>query len=228
MAKFQIRELMKEAKQRHREGIGEKVTQEILAKAANTSQSYISEIINNKASHPDPNVLIAIADRLSKALGRPLAVNDLIHNPDPNVEWTNLPEFNKDNCVLMPILGDIPCGELRLVTDEQIIGWEYMPIHEAQKGYFWLRAKGDSMEPYIMEGDLLLVDSKGKTQWNNRDIIIAYVDGEVTCKQIELKNNHALLRPFNPRHPTIIITDQMEITGRVVEIKRKTVNGWIP
>ena len=54
-------------------------------------------------------------------------------------------------------------------------------VHAASPADFAVRISGDSMEPYIRDGDLVLV--KRQTDLRPGDVGIFYVDGDMKCKQ---------------------------------------------
>lgn len=77
MAKFRIRELIKEARDR-----GAKVTQTTLAEAAGVAVPSIWKIAEGKTKAPDPQILLAIAEVFTEALGRGITIDDLIEKED--------------------------------------------------------------------------------------------------------------------------------------------------
>lgn len=77
---------------------------------------------------------------------------------------------------------------------------------------FLIRARGDSMrEAGIFDGDVLLVD-KAVTARSGH-IVIAVVDGEFVCKQLQLRAGRMKLKAANPSYPDIIPKE-----GQVVEV----------
>jgi repressor LexA len=87
---------------------------------------------------------------------------------------------------------------------------------------FFLRVKGDSMAPYILEGDLVLVRSQ--TSADNGDIVVALLEEEATVKRFYRENNHIVLRPDNPRWEILRIKERasiFRIVGKVIGVYRK-------
>lgn len=77
---------------------------------------------------------------------------------------------------------------------------------------FTMRARGDSMrEAGIFDGDVLLVD-KALTPRSGH-IVIAVVDGEFVCKQLQLRAGRMKLKAANPCYPDIVPRE-----GQVVEV----------
>jgi len=74
---------------------------------------------------------------------------------------------------------------------------------------FLLGVQGDSMrDAGIQDGDLLVVDSKGKAK--PRSIVIAVVNGELTVKRLmTTKDGRLQLKPENPDFSVLTITDEM-------------------
>lgn len=88
------------------------------------------------------------------------------------------------------------------------------------------RAMGDSMQPCISDGDLLLIDRSkttppppSKTERASRAPIFALVhNGEAKVKRVQLVDaEHAILLSDNPDHsPVITNPDTLSIIGKVV------------
>lgn len=70
------------------------------------------------------------------------------------------------------------------------------------------RACGDSMEGVgIFDRDLLIIDRSLEPR--NGDVVVAAIDGELTCKLLDTK--HQVLKAANPKYPPIAIGDEMEL-----------------
>ncbi|MFT7087147.1 MAG: repressor LexA [Rickettsiales bacterium] len=84
---------------------------------------------------------------------------------------------------------------------------------------FMIKAKGDSMEPNIFEGDFVIVQKK--LEFYNDDIVVCSINGMAVIKQYfkDLYGN-VLLKSFNKKHPTILLEegDQIFIAGKVEHI----------
>jgi len=85
---------------------------------------------------------------------------------------------------------------------------------------FFFRAKGDSMTPLIMEGDILVVDASLKVKSNQ--IAIVHLNGERLCKRILFHQEGIILVSENPRHKRIILNEGSELSlfGVVIGIAR--------
>ena len=203
---FLIRDLMEESRK-----LGHRVTQTELAKAAGVAIPTITRLVNNQRKRPEPRILQSIAKVFTEVLGREITIDDLIEKereetPSPlagirNVDVDSHRKIGQEDYAWLPLYGEIPCGDLSQV-DRSISSSIYRSrsrlIGAAQ---FVLRARGDSMEPSIQDGDLLLVETGNR--WENKDIVIAWVDGEVTCKRLQMNHSPALLVPDNRDYKVI-------------------------
>lgn len=124
----------------------------------------------------------------------------------------------------IPVLGVIPCGE-PIEAIEDIIEWVDV-IPSQTKDHFGLIAKGNSMSPYILDGDILIV--KYTPEVNSGKIAIVKVNGDdATCKRLMINDAGITLIPNNPLYETKIFTPQevqdkpVSIVGEVVEIRRR-------
>ena len=90
---------------------------------------------------------------------------------------------------------------------------EYLVKHPASTWFAW--AQGDSLrDAGIFDGDLLVVDRS--LEWRQGSIVVAALDGELTCKILDLKNRRLLAA--NPNYPPISIEgrEDLVIEGVVV------------
>ena len=232
-----IDELMLECK---RKGI--KITQKDLAEAAGIGQTAIHKIVRGDTQAPKPQILVAIADCFTDVLNRKITVDDLIAKEEPTRgtwatprnpfkigNWTHLDEaepVTDDDFVALPVLGDIPCGDLDQVGQGDIVGYQHVYRDKVGRGRFFLRARGDSMAPLILDGDLLLIEPG--PEWSNKTVVAVFMDGHVTCKRLYLYDHSAALVSANPNYSPIVVSEEMIILGRVIKIERNLVEGWQP
>lgn len=230
MSKFLIQKFMDEAKAK-----GQKLTQKDLAEAAGVSHNAIWSIIHGKTKAPGYEILQAIAKVLSRTLNRTITIDDLIEKPSVKdlpgfdaLDWKNRIPVKKEDLIPIPLIGEIPCGDLKQVSDAHIIDVYEMPSWMVSKDCFFLKAKGDSMEPIITDGDLLLIEPG--IRWRDRDIVAVWIDGEVTCKFLYIYQDNATLIAANHNYPPITINGKHEthIIGRVVRSMKNFVKDWKP
>lgn len=128
--------------------------------------------------------------------------------------------------VKIPVLGSIPAG-IPLDMIEDIEGEEEITEQMAASGkYFGLRIKGDSMEPRIRNGDIVIVRQQDDAE--SGDTVICAVNGyEATCKRLRKLRDGIELVPNNPSYEPMFFTNEeilsspVRIIGKVVELRGK-------
>jgi repressor LexA len=87
---------------------------------------------------------------------------------------------------------------------------------------FFLRVSGDSMiTAGILDGDLAMIRPQAVAE--NRDIVVAMLDGEATVKRFYKELDHIRLQPENPTMSPILIYPEdgdVTIVGKVIGINR--------
>lgn len=81
---------------------------------------------------------------------------------------------------------------------------------------FYVRVTGDSMEPLIQSGALIVVDRMSET--NDGDIVIARIGTELCVKRLKIdKTGIIRLVPENINYKSIVITEDtdFEVWGKV-------------
>lgn len=127
--------------------------------------------------------------------------------------------------VLIPLLGRVAAG-VPISAVENIIGQEEIAAQLAKTGeFFALRIKGNSMSPFIMDGDVVVVKQQNDAE--NGDIVIALVDGDDgVCKRFKRTDGGIMLISLNSDYEPLIFTHAeidstpVEILGKVIEIRR--------
>jgi repressor LexA len=124
--------------------------------------------------------------------------------------------------ISLPIVGTVRAGQLSTAI-EDIQG--YFSVDQmAVKGAdcFFLKVSGDSMiNAGILDGDLALVRPQATA--NNKDTVIAMVDGETTVKWFFKEQDHIRLQPANSSmDPILIYPEDGEVTivGKVIGVYR--------
>ncbi|MDD2367612.1 MAG: transcriptional repressor LexA [Desulfuromonadaceae bacterium] len=124
--------------------------------------------------------------------------------------------------VSLPIVGTVRAGQLSTAI-EDIQG--YFSVDQMAvkgEGCFFLRVRGDSMiTAGILEGDLVMVRPQAVAE--NRDIVIAMLEGEATVKSYYKEPDHIRLQPENPDMDPILIypeDGEVIIIGKVIGLYR--------
>ena len=132
------------------------------------------------------------------------------------------------NCkgVKIPVLGKVQAG-IPIEAIEEIADYEEISEDMATKGnYFGLVIRGDSMQPRILDGDVIIV--RQQEDVDNGDVAVVLVNGnDATVKKIKKTEVGIQLNPYNPAFDIIFYTnDEIEnlpvrIIGKVVELRGK-------
>lgn len=120
------------------------------------------------------------------------------------------------------VIGTVKAGYNALALEEDF-GSAYAEVPNAEE-YRYLIVKGDSMAPYIRDGDLALVHLQASLK--NGDLgVVLYGDGEATLKEYRHSDGTVTLVPFNSAYETVTLSghelERLMIFGRVVETKTK-------
>ncbi len=122
----------------------------------------------------------------------------------------------------VPVLGKVAAGSPTLAV-EHVEGTIPLPMEWAGgKDIFLLRVKGDSMSPYILPDDYVIVRSQSSAE--NGDIVVTLLGEEATVKRFFKKGKRIELKPDNERWETIQIEEgarEAQILGKVIGVFRK-------
>lgn len=106
-----------------------------------------------------------------------------------------------DAMVRIPVIGEVAAG-MTCLADMQIIDTMLCDAAMIHTGYdyVYLKVKGDSMEPEMHEGDLVLVRVQDTIESGEYAVVL--VDGEDgLVKRIEIDSTHLSLISENPYYP---------------------------
>jgi repressor LexA len=127
----------------------------------------------------------------------------------------------------IPVLGRVAAG-IPIEAVEDIIDYEEITEAMARDGeYFALQIKGDSMEPRMKDGDVVIVRKQNNA--DDGDIVIATVNGDdATCKVLKrYENGDVALLSLNPSYQPFYFSKQevkdtpIQIWGKVKELRAK-------
>ena len=124
------------------------------------------------------------------------------------------------------VLGRVAAG-LPIEAVEHIIDTEEISEELARTGeFFGLQIHGDSMEPRMYEGDVVIVRKQDDAE--SGDIVIAMVNGnDATCKRLTKYANGITLSSLNSKYEPLIYSNEeilekpVKILGKVIELRGK-------
>lgn len=125
----------------------------------------------------------------------------------------------------IPVLGSVVAG-VPVEAVEEILDWEEIDAKTAAQGdHFALKVKGSSMEPSLLDGDVVIVRMQPSS--DDGDIVVAIVNGdEATVKKIKKRPEGLMLIPNNPTFEPMFYSNEeierlpVQILGKVVELRR--------
>ncbi len=124
------------------------------------------------------------------------------------------------------VLGRVAAG-IPIEAIEDIIDTEEITEELAATGdFFGLQIKGDSMEPRITEGDVVIVRQQEDAETG--ETVIVLINGEdATCKRLKKYADGIMLISNNPKYEPMVFSNQeivekpVKIIGKVVELRGK-------
>lgn len=188
--------------------IGRKMSQKELASKLFVSQQAVGKWERGEAT-PNPETIA----KLSEIFG--VTADELIGR-----------QPQKQQGVRIPVLGDVAAGiPIEAVTD--IVDYEEIDDAMAASGeHFGLRIKGSSMEPRMMEGDVVIVRKQDTAETG--DTVVVLVNGDsATVKKIKYGSDGISLIPTNPAYDVQFYSAQdverlpVCVIGKVVELRAK-------
>lgn len=196
-------------------------TQPELAKLLNISKSTVA-MWESGERFPSPELCESIADLFNVDMdylyGR-TSIRKKIHFNEDGVEY-------RPAGVKIPVLGKVAAG-IPIEAIENVIDEEEITEDMAKTGdFFGLRIQGDSMEPRICDGDVVIV--RQQNDIDSGELAIVYVNGyDATCKRIRKYHDGIELISNNPKYePTFYSNEQIQsmpvnVIGKVVELRGK-------
>ena len=128
--------------------------------------------------------------------------------------------------VKIPVLGYVRAG-IPIEAVEDIIDYEEIPQKMANNGdYFALSIKGDSMEPKISEGDVVIVRKQSYVE-NGETAVVLINGSDATVKKFYKTDSGIKLVSTNPTYDPFFFTPDevmklpVTVIGKVVELRAK-------
>lgn len=127
----------------------------------------------------------------------------------------------------VPLYGAIPAGDPRWI-EEAAEGYVSLPENWARGGeVFLLRVRGDSMSPYILTGDQVII--RRQDQLAQGAVGVFRIGEEITLKRYYSQKNSVILKGENPEFPPLILKGRdlaaVSILGKVIGIYRPMERG---
>lgn len=128
--------------------------------------------------------------------------------------------------VKIPVLGYVRAG-IPISAVEEIIDYEEISEEMSRQGdFFALKIKGDSMEPKLSEGDVVIVQQQSTVE--NGDITVVLINGDdATVKKFYRSDTGIKLISTNPAYDPLFFTPKevdslpVQVVGKVIELRAK-------
>lgn len=195
-----------------------------MAKRCSLSKGYISMIENNINPRNNKPIAPTLPSLKKIANGMDIELDDLLNMMDKS-QPIKLPKPISKG-VVINVLGRVAAG-IPIEAIENIIDTEEISQDLAKTGeFFGLQIHGDSMEPRMYEGDIVIVRKQDDAE--SGDIVIALVNGDdATCKRLTKYAGGIGLVSLNPKYEPMMFSDDdienkpVRILGKVVELRGK-------
>lgn len=147
----------------------------------------------------------------------------LRRNPNDPQDYQILADTPDKEVTYLNVYGLAQCGPNGLLADSTPI--ERIPISSKLLGFasvdgFMVKARGDSMKPFIKENDYVIV--KRNTTPENGDIVVAVNDGKAVIKKFNRQGNNILLESINPDFRPFLAEDNFQVEGVVRGVYKYT------
>lgn len=187
------------------------------------SKAYISLLEKNKHPKTGKEISPSIQCIRQAAQGMNIDFDDLFALLDGKVEVNTSQQTQAKK---IPVLGRVAAGiPINAITE--IIDTEEISEDIAKTGdFFALQIKGDSMEPKISNGDVVIVRQQDDAETG--DTVIALINGDdAVCKRLRKYKEGLELISTNPSYAPLYFDEEtiknkpVKIIGKVVELRAK-------
>jgi repressor LexA len=132
--------------------------------------------------------------------------------------------------VTLPVICSAGCDNMNVFAEQTFdefvtIDRDFLKGNSPEKVVVF-RAMGDSMvDAGIETGDLVLTEMT--TDINQKDKVVAIVDGMALIKQINFSQNAVILAPMSqdPQYRPIIMKRNFQVFGKVIEVIKNSFGG---
>ncbi len=205
------------------------LTMDDFADKSGISKSYISMLEKNEHPKtkrpitPTTKTLELVASAMSLSVSDILdKLNGVKKNILERIDAIPVGDF-----VEIPVLGEVRAGfgglahdnpsGMETVSKSSISGYDI-------RDFFYLKVKGDSMEPRLYEGDLVLVRRQSSVD-SGSYAVVTIDDEEGVVKIVEYDKNTIKLISQNHNYPPRVFKDadvkRIRVIGKVIESKSK-------
>jgi len=130
------------------------------------------------------------------------------------------PAITNEDYVSIPLTASSIAAGQPIIQENNIEDYVLLHIRAAgkRKNLVASRVDGESMEPMLHSGDIVVIDRDDK-MWSKNRIFAIFSEGGLTAKYLEKQKNLLILRPINPHSQVQIINldeNPDPVVGRVI------------
>lgn len=128
--------------------------------------------------------------------------------------------IKSEDYVSIPLTDSSIAAGQPIIQEDNIEDYVLLHIRAAgkRKNLVASRVDGESMEPMLHSGDIVVIDRDDK-KWTKNRIFAIFHEGGLTAKYLEQQQNLLILRPINPHYQVQIINlgeNPDPVVGRVI------------
>jgi SOS-response transcriptional repressors (RecA-mediated autopeptidases) len=192
------------------------LTQVALSQQIEVSNVVINRYIKDKTM-PDFNFLHKLANQLN------ININWLLTGEGTMFPTRSTKRIGERDYYYLPILDAVSCGSPQEIEASEPLDHIMMDTNSLSgdfNNYFAFYASGDSMEPYISNGDVVIVKQDSDWQHATDRICVVNVEGEITLKKVKTYSGgqEILLQPYNKIFDPILLDRDRARNSRLVGI----------
>lgn len=145
--------------------------------------------------------------------------DQLIIDTNSQLIKVKLPLLAEENFSRPIFLSPLTCG-LFGISEDEIEDYQSLDSLFIKNRFntFFFKAAGDSMEPTIFQGQILVVD-RSKTSYHGKVCAVAYED-KIICKRVFIHPNSLVLSSDNKKYRDIVVenSENVKLWGVVVAL----------
>lgn len=188
------------------------LTQKDVAREIGVTEATVSRWESGEISNMRREKIMKLSELLQLS---PSVIMDLPDKKQP---------LNHTGYIRIPVLGRVAAG-IPIEQIEDIEDYEDIKVPiGSENDYFALRISGDSMQPLIRDGSVVIVHKQEDA--DSGEIVIATVNGDdATCKRLKKYADGIMLISVNPAYDPMVFEKgdvnslPVNILGKVVEVR---------
>ena len=202
-----------------------------LRKKHGVSNSFLCDLVGRKRYYINDcrNKGTVIPDEYIKKWAHalhttPEYLNGETDDPAPKLPFQTFP-LSDSTVSMIPIVSTVRAG-WNGVPEPIYDGKMAVYDRKNPQEYVWMKVEGDSMEPYIMEGDYVLVHVQPTAE--NGELVVAMLDGEEgTVKKFQRNESGVMLVPYNSKCPTVFVPNDRLDAFLIYGVVKKSMRNYL-